>query len=102
MARLDLDVLPNAWFGIKGGKQVGVLWLYNNRARDWYDALSVDVRAILGEFDDPASYYGFPNYSTFQTDLDATQVNLLAHFSAWAVASEQCAKEAILDLYRAG
>jgi hypothetical protein len=91
-----LDVQPNAWLGIKGNKPVGVLWVYNNRVRDWYDALTLAVRAILGNFDDPDSFKGFPHYSTFDTRLDPTQVNLLANLSAWVVASDANA-----DLFRA-
>jgi hypothetical protein len=29
--------------------------------------------------------YGFPNYSTFTTDLSATQINLLSNLTAWSV-----------------
>jgi hypothetical protein len=91
-----LDVQRNAWLGIKGGKPVGVLWVYNNRVRDWYDVLSPAVRAILGNFGDPDSFKGFPHYSTFDTRLDPTEVNLLASLSAWVVASGGNA-----DLFRA-
>ena len=91
-----LDVQPNGWLGIKGGKPVGVLWVYNNRVRDWYDALSPTVQAILGNFDDSDSFKGFPHYSTFDTRLDPTEVNLLASLSAWVVASDPSA-----DLFRA-
>ena len=45
-----------------------------------------------------ASFSGFPNYSTLDTDLDATQINLLASLSAWVVADADNA-EAFLGMY---
>ena len=88
----QLKVEPNQWFGIQGGKSVGVVWVYNNRARDWYDALRPEVRAILGNFDDPDSFSGFPHFSTFRTQLDSTEVNLLSSLSAWVVAADENAE----------
>ena len=98
LCRQDLAVQPNAWLGVPGGKTVGVLWVYNNRVGDWYDALNPTVRAILGDFDDPTSFQGFPHYRTFDTRLDPTEVNLLASLSAWVVADADNA-EAFLGMY---
>lgn len=99
LCRQRLEVQPNPWFGIKGGKPVGVLWVYNNRVRDWHDALSPAVQAILGDFKDPDSFKGFPNYSTFDTRLDPTEVNLLASLSAWVVAADENA-DLFLTMYQ--
>jgi hypothetical protein len=99
LCRQQLEVQPNRWFGIRGGKSVGVLWVYNNRVRDWYDALSPDVRAILGDFDDPESYKGFPHFRTVDTRLDSTEVNLLSSLSAWVVAADQNAS-LFRDMYQ--
>ncbi|MDH3769880.1 MAG: hypothetical protein OET79_02685 [Nitrospirota bacterium] len=99
VCRQTLSVQANPWFSISGGKTVGVLWVYNNRVRDWYQRLSPDVQGILGDFDDPESFSGFPHYSTFKTELNATQINLLASLSAWNVAGEENA-ESILGMYR--
>jgi hypothetical protein len=99
VCRQTLSVQANPWFGIAGEKTVGVLWVYNNRVRDWYQRLSPEVQEILGDFDDPESFSGFPHYSTFNTALNATQINLLASLSAWVVAAESNA-ELILDMYR--
>ncbi len=84
----SLDVQANRWFGVPGGRTVTVLWVYTARVRDWYDALSSDVRALLGDFDDPASFHSFPHYGTLDTDLSATEINLLASLTAWTVAAE--------------
>ena len=80
---------PNSWFGVTENRTVTVLWVYNNRVRDWYDALTPEVQAILGDFDDPSSFSAFPNYSTLSTDLSATQINLLASLTAWIVAADE-------------
>ena len=91
----------NQWFGIQGGRDIGLLWVYNNRVHDWYRRLSPEVQQELGAFDDPDSFSGFPNYSTLSTDLDATQINLLASLSAWVVADGDNA-EAFLAMYGGG
>jgi len=83
-----LEVLPNAWFGVRGGKTVGVLWVYTNRVVAWYDLLSPSVQAILGDPSDPTSYNSFPHYGTIDTDLTATEINLLANLTAWSVAGD--------------
>jgi hypothetical protein len=86
----DLTVLPNAWFGVRGegGRTVDVLWVYTNRVQAWYDLLSPAVQAILGDPTDPSSFHSFPHYGTLDTDLTATEINLLASLTAWTVAGE--------------
>ncbi len=83
-----LEVLPNPWFGVQGGKTVDVLWVYTNRVAAWYDLLAPSVQAILGDPSDPTSYNSFPCYNTFDTDLTATEINLLANLTAWCVAGD--------------
>ncbi|MDN5869876.1 MAG: hypothetical protein L0H73_04025 [Nitrococcus sp.] len=86
----SLAVQDNVWFGVTGGgRTVRVLWVYTDRVKDWYDALSREVQAMLGSFDDPESFHAFPHYSTFDTDLTATEVNLLASLTAWTVAADE-------------
>lgn len=81
----ELVLQDNCWFRVTGGRKVGVVWFYLNRVKEWYDLLRPEVQEILGPFDDPDSFLGFPNYSTFRTHLTATQLNLLAHLTAWSV-----------------
>jgi hypothetical protein len=84
-----LQVLDNEWFGVHGGgRTVNVLWCYMNRVNAWYDLLNSSVQQILGDPTDPHSYHSFPHYSTADTKLDATEINLLASMTAWAVAGE--------------
>ncbi|MFL6233915.1 MAG: hypothetical protein ACJ76N_12340 [Thermoanaerobaculia bacterium] len=96
--RQPLDVQDNTWFGVQGGRTVNVLWVYPNRARDWFDELNPSVQALLAPFDDPSTLNYFPHYSTLETDLTATQINLLANFTAWMVAAEENAEE-FLEMY---
>jgi hypothetical protein len=83
-----LAVLPNEWHGVAGGREVRVLWVYLGRVADWYDALRPEVRALLGPFDQPDSFAAFPHYSTGRTELSATEINLMAHLTAWCIGSE--------------
>jgi hypothetical protein len=94
----SLPVQDNAWFGVRGGRTVSLLWVYNNRVQAWYDLLSPQVQAILGAPDDPSSCGSFPNYSTFHTDLSATEINLLASLAAWVVAAAPNSQP-FLDFY---
>jgi len=82
-----LVVQPNAWFGIQKSRPVNVLWVYPNRDQGWFDLLSPSVQQLLAPFDNPSTFNYFPHYSTFDTDLTAQQINLLANYTAWMVAS---------------
>ncbi|HEX9941362.1 MAG TPA: hypothetical protein VGG03_05050 [Thermoanaerobaculia bacterium] len=84
-----LAVQDRAWFGVRGGRTVNVLWVYPNRAQDWFNLLNPDVQALLAPFDDPRTFNYFPHYSTFDTDLTSQQINLLANFTAWMVAAPE-------------
>ncbi|HTG35080.1 MAG TPA: hypothetical protein VLB76_19360 [Thermoanaerobaculia bacterium] len=94
-----LEVQANAWFGVKGGRTVSVLWVYPNRAQDWFSQLSPEVQALLAPFDNPSTGDYFPHYSTLETDLTPTQINLLANFTAWMVASPESAQQ-FLGMYQ--
>ncbi len=95
IARVRLRVVPNPWFGIPGrGHEtdanpdpITLLLVYTNRVRAWHDQLSPEVQAILGDFDDPESFDGFPHVSTFSTHLSKTTINLLAQLTSWSVAN---------------
>ena len=80
----NLVTVENTWFGIKAGKQIKVLWIYNNFINDWYEQLSASVRQAIFN-NDPSNYYHFPHYSTLDTQLTPTQINLLAAQTSWSV-----------------
>ena len=96
----SLAVLDNSWFGVKGGgRTVNVLWVCPNRDQGWFDLLSPGVQALLNPFSNPTTFNYFPHYGTSNTDLPAQQINLLASYTAWMVASPGNAPQ-FLSMYK--
>jgi hypothetical protein len=77
-----LTTVLNPWFGVQGGRYVTVLWVYLEHAADWYERLGIAEKL---EVDAQTVLAGFPHYSTFDTELSPTQINLLANLVAWSV-----------------
>ncbi|KPK06846.1 MAG: hypothetical protein AMJ56_14025 [Anaerolineae bacterium SG8_19] len=81
------QVQENAFFGIKGGWEVEVLWVYNERVPAWEKLLSGPIRQMIGR----DSLVNFPHYKTYGQnkpaiiDLKPEQVFLLANLSCWNV-----------------
>jgi hypothetical protein len=46
------------------------------------------------------SINGFPNYSTLNTNLNATQINLLANLTAWSVCDAERASGVFSSLFK--
>src|SRR5262245_6164078 len=82
-----LTTVSNAWFNVAPGRPVTVLWTYLERARSWYDQLTSEVQNVLGPFDNMLG--DFPHYSVFDTELTATEINLLANYTAWVIMTAQ-------------
>jgi hypothetical protein len=80
---MKLQVLDNEWFGIKNRGTVNVVWTYNNKVTAWENQLSGDVRTELDKIKN------FPCYSTFNTQLSGSEVNLLANLTAWSVGTDK-------------
>jgi hypothetical protein len=84
-ARYPVREAPH--YGIEGGWEVDVLWVYNERVKEWEDRLPANIRKKIGT----GSLGTFPHYRTFfqnppkVIDLSATQVNLLAHLHCWNI-----------------
>ena len=72
-----LEVLPNAWFGVRGGRKVDVLWVILNPVESWIRRLRPEVRDALSR--------DFPNYNILQVQLSAVHINAAAHLTAWTV-----------------
>ncbi|MEM7294589.1 MAG: hypothetical protein AAF420_14510, partial [Pseudomonadota bacterium] len=74
-------------YGIAGGWDIEVLWVYNHRVDEWEDRLRQEVRDLIGS----GSLGSFPHYKTFfqnppaVIDLSGKQVNMLAHLSCWNI-----------------
>ena len=91
-------VRSNTWWGLEGGWDVRVCWVYNERVERWSVRLPQKIR---GSIDDgqpprpigPVAY--FPHFLTQGQNpgglirLTPIQVNLLAHLSCWNVVDNQ-------------
>jgi hypothetical protein len=108
VAVTDLELLPNPWWGIEGGRTVRIAWLYLERSSDFEAALPSDTRAQVerGNSNRPAVAKGplrdFPHYATANqngpdlTQLTDTQARLLSDYTCWAVMQ---AREQLESLY---
>lgn len=81
----SLTVQANTWFGVSTrSKPITIVWVYLNYASDWAAqfANNQQVQQLVAS---EVSTNGFPHYSTLSTQLSATQINLLAHFTSWSL-----------------
>ena len=87
MHKARYPVRAAAHYGIEGGWEVEVLWVYNERVKEWEDKLPPRIRKKIGT----GSIGTFPHYKTFLQnppkviDLSAVQVNLLANLHCWNI-----------------
>ena len=105
VASTRLRVEPNAWWGIEGGWNVDVCWVYNDRVPSWEAALPDEVRRVLpsgaGATPD-AALARFPHYRTVGenagalTRLTPTQANMLAELAGWGVLESGATLRALL------
>jgi len=98
-----LTVQANAWFGVPAGTQpITVVWVYLNYASNW-GALFANNPSVQAAINTELATAGFPfpHYDTLQTELTATQINLLAHFSSWSIVSTDQASGTFSDLFTA-
>jgi len=82
-------VTQQDFYGIKGGYEVEIMWVYNSPCTKWYAQLQAPVQDFMK--DKKNHLTNFPHYKTFLQnppeiiDLTPEQVNLEAHLSAWIV-----------------
>jgi hypothetical protein len=93
-----LPVMANSWFGIAGGKTVTIVWCYLNAVSAWTD-LFQNNPAVAAIIANAATEDGFPHYSTFNTSLSATEINLLSTLTAWCVVSADTASQTFSQLF---
>jgi hypothetical protein len=79
-----LAARPNQWFGITAAREVTVIWNYLGYVGNWA-ALFDHNKPVQAIIEAERASKGFPNYSTLETNLSATQINLLANLAAWSV-----------------
>ena len=86
-----LPVLGNDWWGIDGGWEVSVCWVYGSRVDQWETRLPEATRTLLFTPDDSGPAARFPHYLTVGqnagalTRLTPLQANLLAELAGWVV-----------------
>ena len=100
-----LTVEANPWWGIEGGWELSVCWVYNDRVATWEAGLHDEVRRVLpssaGETPD-APLTRFPHYRTVGenagalTRLMPIQANLLAELAGWGVLDASDTLRAVL------
>jgi len=86
--RASFEVLPNTWWGIKGGNTVEIFLIYLERVADFEDLLPLDTQKELAKGDD-GRFPGYPTYKTSLADLRPCQVNLLAAQAEFCVRSNK-------------
>ena len=81
---LNLPRHRRRWFGVTAAREVTVVWYYLGFVSAWA-ALFDDNKPVQAIIEAERATNGFPNYSTLDTNLSATQINLLANLTAWSV-----------------
>lgn len=98
----SLTVQANAWFGVPAGTTpITVVWVYLNYASNWAGLFSSNA-PVLQAIEQEVTNNTFPHYSTFSTELSATQINLLAHFSSWALYTTEQDSQVFSKLFSTG
>jgi hypothetical protein len=98
MAVTKLTTVANSWWGLPGGHQVRVCWMYLDRSANWEASLgSKVVRWEIERGNHMKLFAGpfkhFPHYNTISEtpleliELTNEQVRLLADLSCWCVTS---------------
>jgi hypothetical protein len=95
-----LAVQPNAWFGVTFSREVVVVWCYLSFVAEW-EALFSNNQPVRALIELERVNNDFPNYSTLSTNLSATQINLLANLTAWAVNEAERTNSTLSSLFTA-
>ncbi|MGM9484619.1 hypothetical protein ACS5PN_25720 [Roseateles sp. NT4] len=98
----SLTVLANPWFGVPArSAPTTIVWVYLNYATDWaaqFDSNAAVQQLIASELANSR----FPNYSTLDTQITATQVNLMAHLTSWSVVTAEHDGQVFSSLFKTG
>ena len=89
----------NTWFGVPAGTSpMTIVWVYLDYASDWAAqfAGNTPVQTLVAS---ELATNQFPHYSTLSTELTATQINLLAHLSSWAVVTADQTSKVFSNLF---
>lgn len=78
-----LTTRTNNWFGVVANRTVTVLWVYLENTVKWSNELTKEVSLIESGL--VSGKMKFPHYSTADTELSPTEIQLLANLAAWTV-----------------
>ena len=98
----SLNVQANPWFGVQArSAPVPIVWVYLNYATDWAAQFNnnAPVQQLIAS---ELANSRFPNYSTLDTQVTATQVNLMAHLTSWCVVTAEQNGKVFSSLFKAG
>lgn len=90
VVKQTLQLQKNDWWGIAGGREVELVWFYNEKCTDFENKLPAETKAEISKGEGGA-FANFPQYKTmFQNGEELTsytrvQVNLLAAQTQYAV-----------------
>lgn len=88
------QVQENTWWGIAGGWDVRVCWVYNERVPEWDARLPLETQRLMEgslSAEESGVLDNFPHYRTQEQNpgalirLTPVQVNLLSHLGCWTV-----------------
>ena len=94
MTTMRHTVQDNEWWGLSGGWDVEICWVYNERVAGWENQLPTGTREEIerGTGGTPRGpFKRFPHYLTQGQNVGALirltpeQINLLSHLSCWNV-----------------
>ncbi|MBL8241060.1 MAG: hypothetical protein JNM66_26800 [Bryobacterales bacterium] len=94
----QLAVMNNPWFGVAGGKTVTVVWCYLSLVTAWTAQFSNNA-AVQNLIASEVANAQFPHYSTFQTSLSATEINLMTNLTSWTVVTADEASQVFSSLF---
>ncbi len=97
IVQMTLNVVDNAFWGIRGGRSIKVTWVYLCRTFGWEDQLPQFLKdEMVPKERDPSVLPGkdskfplFPHYPTMQLQLSAAETNLLADMMGWIIIKNQ-------------
>jgi hypothetical protein len=92
-----LTVLANSWFGVQAGS-VTVVWCHLNYVSAWFDLFNGNTD-VANFITNDVTQNNFPNYATVNTNLSATQVNLMSNLAAWSLVAEEGANKTFSTLF---
>jgi len=92
--RTTLTTIQNLWWGVTGGVQVDITFMYLGRVTAWETLLSADMRKLVvpkKDADNLANtvshgpFKHFPHFPTEGGSINHEQANLLADLTGWTV-----------------